>query len=495
MTASQPPTLSDSPPPAAPQPVLPRGFLLAAVLLLSAAGIALLLWALHDAPALAWPDAAPRVFGGLALLLVAALLWFLGHLPNRRHAQALDLRQQHPQEPWLWNSKWADGRIRDSGLASMFVAWLFAISFLGIGLPGAIGAVGEAHRKGIYLPYIALIFPLVGAGFLVWALTNTYRRLKFGASILELATFPGVIGGQLVGVIYTRHKLPPSDGYHLRLQCFHSVSTGSGKNRSTYLTTLWDDQATMIRGVMDDDASRTAIPVGFQIPADAAPSDDANPNDFIYWQLQARAKVPGLDYLATFVVPVYRAADTPQLTAPIDPVAAYRAPEPPQTAPTLPGISLHEIPGGIELRFRAARNLGLACLTTFMGVTFAAIGIGVGYYGGIACFGFIFLLVGIAILIAAARAWFLATRIAIAEGTVRLESRFLGFRRAREFPTADIAEVLCPWAGSFGQSALYRIQLKTTAGRTLTVATDIPSKKEADWLAAQLRAALSRSAR
>jgi hypothetical protein len=46
--------------------------------------------------------------------------------------------------------------------------------------------------------------------------------------------------------------------------------------------------------------------VEFQIPSDCEPSDERNPNDRTLWRLTASAKVPGIDYSATFEVPVFK---------------------------------------------------------------------------------------------------------------------------------------------------------------------------------------------
>jgi hypothetical protein len=469
------------------------GCLTAVVLVFAAAAASLITWGVLDAFAAGWHSASAKIIGGLIILALAAVLWLNGRRGYHQQKQAIEVHQQYPNEPWLWNKSWADGCIQDSDRTSMVVAWIFAAAFLGLGLPATIAAFAQAHNKDFSMVYLVLLFPLVGTLFLIWALTEVFRRLKFGTSVLELATSPGVLGGQLVGVIYTRHKLAPESGYHLQLRCIHRLVTVSGGESETRETVLWEDEATMIRGLMDEDTSRTAIPVGFHIPATCQQSDDADPKSSIYWQLQARAKVPGLDYRATFIVPVFRTAETPQLaqSPQVDPVAAYRAPVTPQTAPSLPGITHQQIPSGLELRFRAARNPGATLMMTLFALIFSGIGIGLGYYGHIWFFAATFGLVGFFLLIAVARAWLLATRIAIVEGLVRLESRFPGICRTRTLPARDIADVFCDAAMRSGQTTFYRLRLKTTAGRTLTIASGIPKRKEADWLADQIREALT----
>ena len=267
----------------------------------------------------------------------------------------IDECRRYLNGPWLKNPKWAGGRIRNSDGKSAFWSYVIAAACLCFVL--IIPGLNQLHRKNVAAKEAAKRSPLahvvtdkqtidkqenaalyfaiglalfVGAAFLTHAVVNTRRLIRFGSSTLELATFPGVIGGQLVGIIYTQRKLTPSDGYHLRLRCIHRVVTyyGTGRDRHSAVeeTPIWEEQCTMARSVTDGDMSRTAIPVGFSIPSHCRPSDVHTSNDSVRWELQALAKLPGLNYLATFIVPVFRTEDsTTNPTEQVDPVAAYRA--------------------------------------------------------------------------------------------------------------------------------------------------------------------------
>ena len=222
---------------------------------------------------------------------------------------------QHSDKPWLTKSKWKDGRIRSSGVVGLVVLWIIALILSGVGV--YLIVTGGNH---------GIKFLLGGIAVFIWASIETLRYKKFGTSVLELVTFPGVVGGQLVGVIHTRNKIQPLDGYHLNLKCTRSLTTGRGKGRRTQHSVLWEESATMKHEIFEHDPSRTAIPVGFRIPADCRPCDESNPGDVISWQLAVKAKVAGLNYYAHFDVPVYRVDDAlADPASQVDPVAAYRA--------------------------------------------------------------------------------------------------------------------------------------------------------------------------
>ena len=79
---------------------------------------------------------------------------------------------------------------------------------------------------------------------------------------------------------------------------------------------LWEDQQTVMHELLDDQAEISAIPVVFQIPADCRPSDDRDASDKTLWRLITSAKVPGIDYSATFEVPVFTTAQSDATIAP-----------------------------------------------------------------------------------------------------------------------------------------------------------------------------------
>jgi hypothetical protein len=140
-----------------------------------------------------------------------------------------------------------------------------------------------------------------------------------------------------------------------------------------------DDEAAVDRAGAEDMVTRLvagletqlgiAIPVAFTIPYDAPPASPEPSDNIILWGLE----VSGVDFHARFEVPVFRTAESsPEVT---ESSAASDEAEPAPVlsspgSPVLPGsrIVAALLPdGGVELRFPAARNPGMA--TALLGVT------------------------------------------------------------------------------------------------------------------------------
>ncbi len=245
------------------------------------------------------------VFGGIGFGLLAG-----GAAAYRQERTRAALASAHPDKPWMWKADWAAGQIVSSTKTAMVGSAIFALFWNLVSAPLWIVLPGEIVRKGNHWALLGLVFPAIGLVLVAWALFCLIRWLKYGQSVFQMAAVPGQIGGQLAGVIRTSAKVRPEDGFHLALRCVRRLTTGSGKQRSTSEHVLWQDEQTVMHELLDDQTAVSAIPVVFQIPADCKPCDDADPNDQIVWRLTASAKVPGIDYSATFEAPVFKTGES-----------------------------------------------------------------------------------------------------------------------------------------------------------------------------------------
>jgi len=223
-------------------------------------------------------------------------------------------------EPLLWEKHYKDGRTsKSSGVAAPIVLWLFGVAFSGLGvvillkLPEAL----EKSDNPTLITILAILFTIIGIACTIQAIVETIRYVKFGTSVFELVTFPVHVGSQLVGVIHTRNKLQPKDGYHLRLRSIRETHRNGGKNktREAGIDVLWEGTATTPHSITID-SDHTTIPVNFHIPADCMPSSNTHTSkmladaiETVQWILDVKAKVGGLNYKAQFEVPVRRAAN------------------------------------------------------------------------------------------------------------------------------------------------------------------------------------------
>ena len=341
------------------------------------------------------------------------------------------LRDTHAGEPWRWRPDWAAGRVEDGSRAIASFAWVFAILWNLISLPAGYFGVREALQKHNYAALLALLFPAVGIGLLVWAIRSTLRYRRYGVSRFDLTTIPGVVGHSLTGTVRLSEALRPAEGFAVTLACIRRRTTGSGKSRSTSETILWQEDRRV-------QATGTAIPLSFAIPADALPSDDSDANDRLVWRLSVSADVPGVDYGSQFEVPVFRtaASDQPR-NAEEEQAAPYPAVPATYRQPPASRIAVSSNRRGTEILYPAARNVGAAAgLTVFLLIWCGAIWAGI-HFGAPVIFPVIFGLFGILLLIGVLDQWLKVTRVTVDSAGVTVGDGIPGRRLGQElFPPA-----------------------------------------------------------
>lgn len=418
------------------------------------------------------------VFSGVGFgLLVGAILGF------RSQKRAAAFEAARPEEPWLWREDWARGQITASTKGTMRIAWALAAFWNAIS-SGAFAAFLNSHGRRDAVSYIILIFPLVGLGLVAWAIRETIEWKKFGQSTFKMLPVPGVIGGRLSGAIETSVKIRPAEGFHLRLVCVNRITSGSGKESSTTEYILWEDEKTIVRELLDDDPRRTGIPVSFQIPFEARDSDNYDARNRIIWRLEVRAKVPGVGYAAIFEVPIFRTAESTEASAPdTDPAQAYEAPKESYKLPPHSGIAIRSLPGGgTEFNFSAARNPGTSLSFTVFFLIWTAF-VFVAHFAKSVFFEITFGLTDVVLALVCFNLWFKSSRVTINSRGVRAAS-LVG--RTRIFDAREVAGFETKGGMRSGQKMFYSLQLRTNGGKKTTIASYIPGRAEAEWLAAEM---------
>ena len=410
---------------------------------------------------------------------------FLAIAGNRKYSRKLRVRAEHPAEPWLWRDDWAAGRVKSNTKGSMVTAWVFAIFWNLIFCPLTIFALPNALREKVASAYFLLIFPAAGIFLLIYAIRKTIAFAEFGKTCFEMASVPGVIGRDLKGSIQARFPHSPDHGVHLRLSCVHRYVSGSGNNSTTNERILWRDEADLNPGQLYAGPAGTTIPVCFHIPLDAQATDNRTSRDQFLWQLEALAKVPGVEYHDVFEIPVFRTAQTPTFEEERQAettVSAFRAPE--MSRPEHPTIRVQPVDGGTEFYFPPARNKGFAVSITLFAAIFSAIGYflvqpRVPIIFPIAFGGF-----GLLIGYFALQMWLATTRVIIGSSLL-YQSGLLGGGKVREIAVSDIASItdrIGAQSGNGTGTPYYDIELNLTGGKTLTLGRSLRDKREVEWL-------------
>jgi len=302
---------------------------------------------------------------------------------------------EYPGQPWLAQKDWADNRIPSGSKILMYVSWGFAVFWNAISAFIPFVAYEEV-QKGNNLVLIALLFPLVGIGLIVWALRNTMQWKKFGQSYLTLDPFPGSINGQVGGTIELHYPYDPAYTFATTLSSIHSYVSGSGKNRNRSERLNWQDT---VVAHTEMGLYGTRIVFRFDVPPGLPPSDVNRPGDsYELWRLNVSAALPGVDLDQDYEIPVFATGQKSGLTGrEIDEAAQKTADMSLQAAKAR--MQLINGANGTEFFFPLGRNIGPACTALICGIVFTGASYFLMFHEGRHLFGGIFGLFGLPIML------------------------------------------------------------------------------------------------
>jgi hypothetical protein len=405
------------------------------------------------------------LFGGVGYgLLVGAFL------AQRSSAVEAQFKRDYPQEPWRWNKNWRDGSIRSSTLGTMVGACIAAVAVNSLAWPSVFLLLPDALRNRQYPALLVLVFPAFGLGLLVWAGRCLWRWRKFGVSTFEMSRLPGLIGGDMAGVVHTQVGIRPEDGFHLCLKCLSRDTRGTGKNRTTSVTTLWEAKRIAKCDRLSARAGGSAIPVNFGIPYECRPSDDSDRDHQIVWKLAVSAAVPGVDYSAEFEVPVFKTSESSPT------FKVEETPEDQQSAATVfaqeikdAGIRVLTHPdGGVRIMTQMGRYKGVAFMLTAVSLLFG--GLPIVLWGKIpAVFPLICAAVGLMMMWSALGLWFGKSRAEVRSGRLTSQSGFFGLGASRSWQAAEIKGLVPTRGMQSGNKQFYSIQLQLEGGKKVTL--------------------------
>jgi hypothetical protein len=251
-------------------------------------------------PLLLWFGA---VFG-----LVGFSLILHGVKGLRLRARVAERKRAHPNEPWQWDHPWDPYGARDDSArrvrkgffgAAFIVVFMIPFNYVGFVLEGVAGRLLWMGIVGLFD-----VIAVVVAGYAVYLLL---RYLKYGTSAVSFETFPFRLG-ERAGLRFLgpgRSELLEPVSVTLRAVEEAYETRGSGKNRSQRVVcyeTYVDTQA--IDDVRRRWEGRRGLELAFELPSEAAGTrmSERPPR---YWELEITADVPGVDYKAVFLLPVY----------------------------------------------------------------------------------------------------------------------------------------------------------------------------------------------
>jgi hypothetical protein len=399
-------------------------------------------------------------------------------------------RLANPDQPWLWKPAWESGIIKACDKAGMIAALCFALFWNVISFPIGFMAFTDGFLKqGEKGALVGLLFPFVGVFLIIWAVYAVLKYRKYGATTLQLASVPGVVGGKLAGIIHVPVHVVPEDGFSLRLACIHHYVTGSGKHRNTHDDVVWEDSRLLAGELLETDHTRTALPVLFAVPFDARESSPDVGNDGIIWRVEAKAKTRGIDFSTKFDVPVFKTEESsPDFVLDDSSVRAYEKAVSPEDLIATLKLKLEPTRNGVAYHFPAARHKGHALgLTLFFAIWTAAV-VAMIKFGAPLFFSAIFGLVDVFVFWGILDAWVVSSRAEITHRTITVTRGIFGISAPKIVQHKDVEDVLAVRASSSGQTVFYTIKLFTDEGKKVTLGNGIIGLKNAETLAARMKA-------
>ena len=358
----------------------------------------------------------------VALLMVLSLIgaFFLNRKAVAEMKRKKEMKRLHPEQPWFWQSKWAEGKMTSSDNGTLLFQVLGSVIFSAVGWTGLVICF-PAIVKGDYVQLIVAFFPLVGLILGYYAICSLNRYRKFGNSTFQMACVPGIVGGELAGVIYTKASQVPDGGFVLKLQSIKSTTSGSGKNRSTRHEIIWEDthSVSVDLGAGSGDG-KVVLPVSFAIPFECEScSENAIENPKLSWKLSADAKFTGADFRCEFDVPVFKTSQSQENFQPSSAEHTFSEEIPLADLCAASGVRQTGDNGNVSFEFPLARRFGSKIVMTLMTIFVSA---------GMLLSPIIFGVLTLLMVVATLRCWFWYGKITADEQGVQISSGFLGLR-------------------------------------------------------------------
>jgi hypothetical protein len=423
---------------------------------------------------------------GVGLILLAVY-------GNRRLKEQEALEEANPSAPWLWRKDWASRRAESKRKNTYIIAWVICILCNMLIIPIAASLALKPAAQNNSGVFVALGFGLIGAILFVVAVRATIRHQRFGNPYFEFDSLPFSPGGRVAGRIHLKLDSSAQQGVELRLACVRQMVTGSGDNRSTVQTVLWQSGETVPCGALGMDALGRTIPIDLEVPADAYVTDHDNPSDQVLWLLHAKVNVPGIGYSDDFEVPVFRTSSTVQQAPAVSssencglPTASSVGADAAEVpAPAHSKVIISSQAGGTEFYFPAFRTPSRALFL----VLFTAIWTGVVYFlfhsSAPWFFPVVFGFFDVLLFLALFHVVLGTARVLVGNGEVSSTTRILGIGSTKRFSVSEI-DAIVPVTSGQGSNPMYAIRLRTKNGRRITLADEMTSREEARWIVSQI---------
>lgn len=424
-------------------------------------------------------DVIAKLGAGSMFSFVASCFLALFLIGYRRASEESELKAQYPDEPWKWRQEWLEGRMQSSNIGAMIVTGLFGLTFGGAGVL-ILYKLDEIVEDGP-LGYVSLLFPLVGFGMLAGFVYCTLQWLKYRNVHLDLVTNPGVIGGWFQAILWADIRFGANDKVEAQLKCYYRRS-GSGDNDNGSRLVKWQEDIVDEQDRMMVEADGTyAIPIKMWVPRDCAATTPGSPTDRYEWELSAQAEVSGIDFSATFIVPMFETEESRDAPPPNVEELSIGADE----QPYHPTILVTEGISSLKLHAPPRRNPGVLFSITFFWLIWTAICIGLFYSDAPLLFPIVFSFFDLLLTYGVVWSWFGAVSLNFDHDMLSIDKTILGFGRRHFLDLKEITGVDMNIDMQSGDKPYYTLRLHH-GGKHTSAFGGLASKREVEDLIAQI---------
>ena len=219
-------------------------------------------------------------------------------------------------EPWNIRTDWTVGICSSNRLTRLTAHWghmCIGIVFFFLLVIAKIPTLRDELSVSLFVTvfYALVLFAVTALG------REILRTRRYGKSVFHLSQVPGVVGGELRGVIAAPVELCRAKEIRLRLKCQTDKRRQGRQGGLSYLT-VWETEQRSTATQHPAHCWMAEVSAAFTIPPDALESnpDSLDPNRVTCrWLLQVEAPLPGVDYADEFEVPVFRMTEPPKQLA------------------------------------------------------------------------------------------------------------------------------------------------------------------------------------
>lgn len=205
--------------------------------------------------------------------------------------------------PWLANHAWQSATITSDARSSMRLAWAFAGFWNLVSAPLPFLIYEEFMTHGNSAALAGLVFPLVGAGVLIWAVRRTLEWHHFGPAPVVLDPFPGCLGGQVGGAVDLQRVFDPGARFTVTLTHLQGHGSPGEERHDRRETARWQD---IQRAQVTRSPTGTRLQFSFDVPPGLDESSTGSGRGPVSrWRISITGNVAGANLDRSYEIPVF----------------------------------------------------------------------------------------------------------------------------------------------------------------------------------------------